>query len=94
MKNNLNKNVEIAEIKKDILSLNEKTDRIEIELEKVKNLISNEIMHKFDWVSQELLSFNNSFNKQINEIKDKIFYGFVIGITSIVILQIILKFFI
>jgi len=76
-----------------IITLETNYGHIQGRLSGIEKKLSNEIPHKIDAVSEKIDEVRKNSDKKIDSIKDKLFYGFLVTIGTIVILQVILKVF-
>lgn len=76
-----------------LITLETNYKHIEGRLSSIEKKISNDLPHKIDAVSKKIDDVRESSNKKIDSIKDKLFTGFLVTIGTIVVLQVLLKYF-
>ena len=70
----------------DILSLKKDIERLTDDMRYVKKQVANDLPH-------QIAALDKRITDETGKIKDRIFYGGIIGIISIIVIQILLKFF-
>jgi hypothetical protein len=76
----------IAEIKKDCSWMKQ-------EISSIKTQVFNHLPHQIDDTRKERMEQIKLLTKEITELKDKIMMSFLVGIVSVVVVQILLKLF-
>jgi hypothetical protein len=84
--NNGKQDICIAEIKKDCSWMKQ-------EIGCIKTQVFNHLPHQIDDMRKERMEQIECLTKEITELKDKIMMSFLIGIVSVVVVQILLKLF-
>lgn len=84
--NNNGKNGKNAKQDLAIISIQKDIERLTGEMSEIKKQVTNDIPH-------QIAQLDKKINEDIGGIKDRIFYGGIIGLGSVVIVQILLKFF-